>query len=66
MSLLLNLLIGLCWGLGLALITFACALFYRVFNGASPFNNPLIPMGLSFGSIALGVNLLYLAVVYST
>jgi len=66
MSVLINLLIGLCWGLGIALIAFACALFYRIFDGSSPFNNPLIPMGISFGSITLGTNFLYLAIVYST
>lgn len=66
MSLLITLLIGLAWGLGLALVVFACALFHRVFQGNTPFNNPLIPMGFSFAFTAIGVSLLYTALIYST
>jgi hypothetical protein len=66
MSLLITLLIGLAWGLGLALVVFAGALFYRVFQGNTQFNNPLIPMGLSFAFSSVGVSFLYTAIVYST
>lgn len=66
MSLIVTLLTGLSLGLGIAMISFACALFYRVFHGESPFNNPLIPMGVSFVLVSVGSSLLFTGLVYSS
>jgi len=52
-------LFGLGFGVGLALILFGLTLYYKSFFGDSPFDNPLVPMGVSFIFISVGFSLLY-------
>jgi len=56
-------LFGLGFGVGLALILFGLTLYYKSFFGESAFDNPLVPMGVSFIFISLGFSLLYGVIV---
>jgi len=47
------------FGVGLALILFGFTLYYKSFFGESAFDNPLVPMGVSFIFISVGFSLLY-------
>lgn len=59
-DIIITLLIGLGFGLGISLTLFGVIFCYRVFYGDSSFENPLIPMAISFVFIAVGLTLLYL------
>lgn len=47
------------FGLGATLLLFGSILCYTVFFGDREFGNSLIPMGLSFGMLSIGMALLY-------
>lgn len=47
------------FGLGATLILFGAILCYQVFFGDRGFGNSLVPMGLSFGFLTVGLALLY-------
>jgi len=52
-------LFALGFGLGLTLILFGFTLYYKSFFGESAFDNPLVPMGVSFIFISVGFCLVY-------
>lgn len=54
---------ALAFGLGVALTLFGSIFCYKSFIGDSQFENPLIPMGVSFGFIATGLMMLYLVIL---
>ena len=47
------------FGIGISLILFGGTLYYKSFFGDSPFDNPLVPMGVSFIFISMGFSLIY-------
>ena len=51
------------FGLGATLLLFGSILCYTVFFGDREFGNSLIPMGLSFGFLTIGLSLLYSVLV---
>lgn len=58
-STLISFIVALGFGLGISLTVYGSILGYQVFFEESPFDNPLIPMGVSFASITMGLTLLY-------
>jgi hypothetical protein len=54
-----TLLSSLGFGLGSTLLLFGSILCYTVFFGEREFGNSLVPMGLSFGFLTVGMALLY-------
>ncbi len=55
----LSILSALAFGLGISLLSFGIIFGYRTFFGDSAFDNPLIPMGVSFIFSTVGLSLLY-------
>lgn len=55
-----TLLTGLAFGLGVVLVLFGSIFCHKAFRGESMFNRPLIPMGVSFAFLSVGLTLLFL------
>jgi len=51
------------FGIGISLILFGGTLYYKSFFGESAFDNPLVPMGVSFIFVSVGFCLLYSVIV---
>lgn len=51
---------ALAFGLGATLVLFGSIFYYKAFVGDSQFENPLIPMGVSFLSLTIGLMFLFL------
>ena len=51
---------ALAFGLGIGLLLFGGIFCYQVFSGEKEWHNPLVMMGISFGSIVFGLTLLFL------
>jgi len=47
------------FGIGISLILFGSTLYYKSFVEDTAFNNPLVPMGVSFAFLSIGLGLLY-------
>jgi len=48
---LLSLLSAVAFGIGISLILFGSTLYYKSYFGETAFNNPLVPMGVSFSML---------------
>lgn len=47
------------FGIGISLILFGGTLYYKSYFGETAFNNPLVPMGVSFAFLSIGLGLIY-------
>jgi len=54
-----SMLTGLSFGIGISLLLFGLTFYYKSFFDETKFNNPLIPMSVSFVSITVGLSLLF-------
>ena len=59
----LSLLSSLGFGIGISLILFGSTLYYKSFVEDTAFNNPLVPMGVSFTFLSIGLGLIYGVIV---
>ena len=47
------------FGIGISLILFGGTLYYKSYFGETAFQNPLVPMGVSFSMLSIGLELIY-------
>jgi len=51
--------INLSFGVGLTMVLYGVTLYYKSFFEESMFENPLVPMSVSFVAISMGLSLLF-------